>query len=188
MTAALKYDLQSPEEYLLHEESGEVRHEYLGGMVYAMAGSSDDHSIIAGNIFAEIRQKLRGGPCKIFIGDMKARLLIGTRDVFYYPDVLVTCDPRDTEKYFKRFPKLIIEVLSETTANTDRREKLWNYTQMESLEEYVLIAQDEVEVTVFRRASHWEAETEVISSKQMDLRLKSLDLAIPLKAIYDGVL
>jgi Uma2 family endonuclease len=174
MTAALKSDLLSPDEYLSREQSGEVRHEYLGGMIYAMAGSSEAHNLIAGNIFSELRQKLRGGPCKIFIGDMKARLLFGSRDVFYYPDVMVSCDSRDKDKYFKRFPKIIIEVLSETTEQTDRREKLWNYTQMDSLEEYVLVAQDKVEVTIFRRDTQWDAET--LSNKDDEAELRSVGL------------
>jgi Uma2 family endonuclease len=172
-------------DYLDGERSSELRHEYLGGMVYAMAGASDAHNTIAGNVFAELRTRLRGAGCRAFIGDMKAHIVIGGRDVFYYPDVMVTCDARDTKPYFKEFPKLIIEVLSETTESTDRREKFWNYTQIESLEEYILVAQDKREVTVFRRAKNWDAE--ILGAADQQLTISSLNLQLPLNAIYEGV-
>lgn len=73
-------------------------------------------------------------------------------------DLIVTCDPRDTERYFKRFPKVLIEVLPPDTERIDRREKFSSYTQIESLEEYILVAQDQMEVTIFRRANNWRPE------------------------------
>jgi Uma2 family endonuclease len=113
------------------------------------------------------------------------RLHIAGRDVFYYPDLMVTCDPRDTHRLFKSYPKVIIEVLSESTENTDRREKFWNYIQLESMEEYVLVAQDKVEVTIFRRATDWNPET--LEDCQQELELRSLNLKLPVSAIYERV-
>jgi len=185
MDTALETEFLTVEEYLSGEAHRETRHEYLGGMVYAMAGTSDAHNIIAGSFFAEFRNHLRGGPCRAFIADVKARLFLSSRDVFYYPDVMVTCDPRDSDRYFKRYPKVIVEVLSEGTEGTDRREKFWNYTQIESLEEYILAAQDKIEITLFRRANQWKPE--VFSQPDQDLELASLNFKLPLGTIYDGV-
>jgi Uma2 family endonuclease len=98
----------------------------------------------------------------------------------------VTCDPRDTERYFKTFPKVLIEVLSPDTERIDRREKFSSYTQIESLEEYILVAQDQTEVTVFRRAKNWRPE--VANQPQQQLRIESLDFTLSLSAIYDSSL
>jgi len=185
MQVAPAIELLRVEDYLAGEQSSELRHEYLGGMVYAMAGASDAHNTIALNLAAELRSSLRGGSGRTFIGDMKAHIVIGGRDVFYYPDVMVTCDARDTKPYFKEFPKLIVEVLSETTENTDRREKFWNYTQIESLQEYILIAQDKREVTIFQRDKNWDAQ--ILGESDQQLTITSLNLQLPLNAIYEGV-
>jgi Uma2 family endonuclease len=173
------------EEYLTGERQSDIRHEYLGGAVYAMAGASRDHNIAAGNIFSALHTHLRGKPCQVFMADIKVRLQIGIDDIFYYPDVLVTCDPRDTDRYFSRFPKVLIEVLSPETERTDRREKFLSYTQIETLEEYVLVAQDKIAVTVFRRANEWQPA--IANKPDLQLRLPSLEFAIPLNAVYEGV-
>lgn len=174
----------SMEDYLAGEQTTETRHEYLGGMVFAMAGASDAHNTISLNLAAELRNALRGRPCRAFIGDMKVHFVIQRRDLFYYPDVFVTCDPRDTQPYFKEYPKVIFEVLSETTEPTDRREKFWNYTQIDSLQEYILVAQDKREVTIFRRSADWEGE---IIQGEKSLELVSLKLKLRLADIYQGV-
>jgi Uma2 family endonuclease len=174
------------EEYLAGEPAGEVRHEYLGGVVYAMARASIEHNIISGNIYSSLRSHLGGKPCGAFMADVKLRLsLFDDDDVFYYPDVMVACDPRDTDKFYKRFPKVLIEVMSESTERIDRREKRWSYQQIETLEEYVLVAQDRMEVTVFRRANQWRAE--VLSKPDQALALASLEFSLPLSGVYEGV-
>src|SRR6266853_4705061 len=106
-------------------------------------------------------------------------------EIFYYTDVMVACDPRDTVRYFKRYPKVLVEVLSESTEVIDRREKFLSYRQIETLEEYVLVAQDKMEVTVFRRANHWQPE--VLRLPEQVLRLQSLTFSLPLKEVYEGV-
>jgi Uma2 family endonuclease len=110
---------------------------------------------------------------------------VSNKEVFYYPDVMVTCDPRDPAPLFKEYPKVIVEVLSESTEGTDRREKFWNYIQIESLEEYVLAAQDKMEVTLFRRSNHWKPE--VLRAAGEELELSSLKLTLSLSSIYEGV-
>jgi Uma2 family endonuclease len=185
MNTALEVEFLTVEDYLSGEEDSQIRHEYIDGRVYAMAGTSDEHNTIAGNFFAELRAHLRGGPCRVFISDLKARLFVGGKDLFYYPDVMVTCDPRDSDRYFKKYPKLIIEVLSETTERIDRSEKFWSYTQIETLEEYILAAQDKMEVTIFRRPNGWKPE--ILRLPEQEAHLASLDFRICLRAIYEGV-
>jgi Uma2 family endonuclease len=175
----------SVEDYLEGELQSEIRHEYIGGSVYAMAGTSDAHNLIAGNFFAALHFHLRGGACRVFMSELKIRLLIANQDIFYYPDVMVTCDPRDTERYFKQFPKVLIEVLSESTERIDRREKFLSYTGIETLEEYVLAEQDKMEVTIFRRANQWKPE--IFRAPEQTMQLASLDLSLPLHSIYEGV-
>jgi Uma2 family endonuclease len=176
----------SVEDYLAGELKSEIRHEYIGGLVYAMAGTSSEHNIICQNLLIALRSHLRGKPCRVFMESIKLRLRTADEEVFYYPDLIVTCDPRDTERYFTRFPKVIIEVLSPDTERIDRREKFSSYTQIESLEEYILVAQDQTEVTVFRRAGNWRPE--VVNQPQQQVRLESLDFTLSLSAIYDSAL
>lgn len=185
MNTALQADFLRVEDYLGGELHSEIRHEYIGGAVYAMAGTSDEHNLIAGNFFAALHSHLRGGVCKVFFSEVKTRLLIAEEDIFYYPDIMVVCDPRDTDRYFKRFPKVVIEVLSESTERTDRREKFLSYIQIETLEEYVLAAQDKMEVTIFRRANQWKPE--ILRQPEQEARLASLNFSLPLRDVYEGV-
>ncbi len=176
----------SVEDYLARELASEERHEYLDGVVYAMARASVDHNAISLNLASALRSHLRGKPCGAFMTDVKLRLaLFANDDVFYYPDVMVACDPRDTDKFFKRFPKVLLEVMSESTERIDRREKRWSYQQIETLEEYVLVAQDRMEVTLFRRANQWRPE--VLTKQDQTLALASLEFSLPLSGVYEGV-
>jgi Uma2 family endonuclease len=151
----------SPEEYLAWEALADVRHEYINGDVFAMAGSSDDHAAIVGNAYATLRPFVRQcGGCRMFPQDVKARPEGLSR--FYYPDLMVTCDERDRDdRYVKRHYKLIVEVLSESTEGFDRGQKFKDYGRSSSLEEYVLIGQDRMSVDVFRRGDlgRWEMES-----------------------------
>src|SRR5438132_5522959 len=121
------------EDYLAAEQHSDIRHEYIGGNLYAMAGASDRHNLISGNNYAVLHSYLRGKACRVFMSDLKLRTQVAGENIFYYRDLMVVCDPRDTDRFFKRFPKVLIEVLSEATERTDRGEKFLNYTQLESL-------------------------------------------------------
>ena len=137
MIASPKFNYITPDEYLEMEEKSDIKHEYMDGYVYAMAGANDPHVTIASNTFGIIRNHLRGSSCRVYISDMKAR--IDSLNRFYYPDVMVTCDPRDIQaQNQKRYPKLIIEVISKSTEAFDRGDKFADYQQLESLEEYRL--------------------------------------------------
>jgi len=180
----LQADLLSVEDYLEGEQQNELRHEYIGGVAYAMAGGSVAHNLISLAWASALRQHMRGGSCRVFMADVKTHLSILQVDVFYYPDILVTCDSRDTDCYSMRYPKVVIEVFSEATERTDRREKFLSYIQIETLEEYVLAAQDKMEVTIFRRAGQWEPE--VLRRPDQEARLASLNFSLPLRDIYEG--
>lgn len=174
------------EDYLRFEADGPVRHEYIGGTLYAMAGSSEQHHLISMNVANACFNHLRGGPCKTYMADFKVRLRINDEDVFYYPDVMVACGREGVEKYYLRHPKLIVEILSESTEGTDRREKLLSYQQIASLDEYVLVAQDRYEVTLHRRADAWRPL--VLTSPTDTIELRSISLSISVAGIYEGVL
>ncbi|BAU67522.1 hypothetical protein STA3757_49440 (plasmid) [Stanieria sp. NIES-3757] len=174
------------EEYFKLEQNAEIRHEYVAGQIFAMAGASEEHNLIVTNFISLLRPHLRGSSCRAFVSDMKVKVKLPTADIFYYPDLLVTCDPNDSAKYFKTSPKLIVEVLSESTATTDRREKRINYQTLESLEEYVLIAQDEMKVEVYRRDNqdNWTVET---LGKSDNLHLTSVGLSLTMANLYEDV-
>ena len=170
----------SVEEYLKAEEYSEIRHEYIGGQIFAMSGASREHNLIAGNIFARLRTHLRGSSCRTFISDMKVKIQTDNQkvDLFYYPDVVVTCNPTDEERFFLTSPSLIVEVLSPSTEAIDKREKLLNYQKLDSLREYVLVSQDQIQVEIYRQdaQSNWSVQT---LDKGDDLQLKSIDYEIP---------
>ncbi len=172
-------------EYLKCEAAGQERHEYISGSIYAMAGASERHNIIAGNIFNLLSNHLRNGPCRAYIADFKVRLEVNREDIFYYPDVMVGCVRDGVEEYYLRYPKLVIEVLSPSTEATDRREKLINYTQIPTLDEYVIVAQDTKEVLLHRRHEGWKPN--LVNTADALLRFDSLKLSLPLGQIYEGV-
>ena len=142
----------SIEEYLQAEKSSPIKHEYIQGQIYAMAGASDAHVTITANLVALLRNHIRGTGCRLYVADMKAR--IESLDIFYYPDIMVTCDSRDTQfEYFKRYPSLIIEVLSPSTEALDRGDKFSDYQELDTLQEYVLVSQNRQRIDCFRRNS-----------------------------------
>ncbi|MGI9037021.1 MAG: Uma2 family endonuclease [Pyrinomonadaceae bacterium] len=173
----------SIEEYLSGENDGAIRHEYIYGEVYAMASASDRHNQICGNFFVKLFPKFNGSKnCQVFMTDMK---LQADEATFYYPDVFVACDKPDP--YFRREPILIVEVLSSSTENTDRREKLKVYLQIPSLEEYAIAAQDEMRVEIYRKKSDETWQKQILTEAEEVLELKSVELNAALAEIYQGV-
>jgi Uma2 family endonuclease len=173
-------------DYLALEETSAVKHEFIGGEIHAMSGASLAHNKIAGNIYASLRAGLRGGPCQVFMADVKVRLDVARDEIFYYPDVVVSCHPTGTETHVLRFPTVVFEVLSPSTEAIDRREKNSNYRVAQTLEEYVVVAQDRREVTIFRRATGWQGE--VFTAPEARVEFRSVKQAMTLAAIYEGVL
>jgi Uma2 family endonuclease len=175
--------LVSVNDYIEGEPGSEIRHEYIDGQVYAMGGASDRHGLIVGNLFMKLRPATRGTFCQLFIADMKIRLKISGQDIFYYPDLLLSCDPADRETYFRSCPCLIIEVLSESTERIDRREKMLAYQTLPSLQEYVLVAQDDRQVEIYRRRNEWQPEI----VNEGVFHLDCLDLSVSLDGVYEDV-
>ena len=185
MQAASRIEKVSVEEYLALEERSPVRHEFVGGVLYAMAGASDEHIAICVNLVSALRQHLKGTPCRVQVSEGKVRLRAADEDIFYYPDLMVICDPRDQDRYYKRFPKVLIEVLSKSTETIDRREKFLSYRQIETLKEYVLVSQEKMEVTVFERINKWQSQ--ILTNPDQLLRIPSLNFSQPLNEVYDGL-
>ncbi|MFN0122786.1 MAG: Uma2 family endonuclease [Blastocatellia bacterium] len=167
-------------EYLASEQDAAARHEYVNGQAHAMAGASDRHNRIAGNIYARLLTHLGAGPCEPFMSDMKVRV---DDTLFYYPDVVVTCDEAPRDPYFRTQPRLVFEVLSPTTARVDLLEKLLAYRNTPGLLEYVIVSQDEMRVTVHRRtADGWRDET--FDQPGAEIRFESVGLSMRVSEIY----
>lgn len=170
-------------EYLEGEKDSQIRHEYVDGHVYAMAGASDRHNRIALNIASRLNDHLGSGPCETFISDMKVKV---DEVTYYYPDVMVSCDPAGSDAYSRFQPVLIVEVTSPTTERIDHHEKLLAYRKIESLNEYVLVAQDQMRVEVHRRCNNdWQIES--LTRPDDLLKLESAGISMTLEDIYRNV-
>lgn len=135
INAAQAFTEISITDYLEGERESDVRHEYLYGQVYAMAGASPNHNIIVGNIQTALNLSLSKSPCIVYASDMKLR---AAEHIFYYPDIMVVCE-NDLESYYQDKPCVIVEVLSESTARKDKYEKLFVYQNIPSLQLYLLV-------------------------------------------------
>jgi Uma2 family endonuclease len=186
MIASPQNNYLSSEEYLQLEEKSDIKHEYIDGEIYAMAGATDAHVTIALNLASTLRNHLRGSDCRVYISDMKAR--IEKRDRFFYPDVMVTCDRRDRENStYKQYPTLIVEVLSDSTEAFDRGDKFAEYQTLDSLQEYVLINSKRQRVECFRRNNEGLWVLESYTSDNNDYRLKSIDFKGGISMLYEDV-
>lgn len=186
MIASPQQPYLTPEQYLQMEAQSPVKHEYIDGQIYAMAGASDPHVTIALNLATLLRSHVRGSGCRIYISDMKVRIEALNR--FYYPDVLVSCDERDREMLtYKRFPNLIVEVLSDSTEAFDRGDKFADYQTLESLREYVLINTKRQRVECFRRKDEGLWILQFYTPEQTSFRLDSIGFEGTLDALYEDV-
>lgn len=175
----------SETEYLALEAQSAVRHELVGGQIYAMAGASARHNRIALNLATHLNLESRGSDCQVFISDMKLRA--DDYPSYYYPDVMLVCDPSDNDALVKTRPCLLAEVLSPATEATDRREKLIAYRRLSSLREYLLLSQDEPSIEIYRRRGVADWVVETLGSEDI-LRLECLCVEIPVAELYRGIL
>ena len=176
----------SPEEYLEGERVSPIKHEYRRGHVYAMTGAKKPHIIIASNLIRLLGTHLLNTQCLVLSSDIKVRL--EEANCYYYPDVAVTCDERDTSTTddFILYPSLVVEVLSPSTAAFDRGDKFADYQTSRSLQEYVLITQSEIKIECFRvnAEGNWVSQT----YRQGDeLELMSIDFRCPSAQVYHKV-
>ncbi len=179
-----KYVDSTIDEYLQFDLESLVRYEYIAGQIYPVLGDSHNLKFIAENLFARLRTQLYGTDCQVFSSDMKVR--IESMNAFYYPEVSVVKDSQDREIYFKSHPCLIAEVISPTTERIDRNEKLFNYRQIPSLQEYILVHQSEAKVEVYRKVyqNNWLLET---LTQDSILKLHSVNIEITMAEIYEDV-
>ncbi|KAA6187065.1 Uma2 family endonuclease [Thiohalocapsa marina] len=173
------------ETYLQGELESEIRHEYVAGEVFAMGGAAEAHNRISLNLAFHLRAASRGTPCGVFISDMKVR--VQEHDAFYYPDVLLTCDPHDAHPLYKTSPCLLVEVLSASTEVRDRREKLLAYRSLASLRDYLLVAQDQRRVERYRHREDGDWVYEVFEAGTLHLGCDALAVDISMDDIYEDV-
>lgn len=144
-------------DYLVWEESQSERHEFVGGVAYAMTGGKQAHHDVTANAFSELR-RLFGGHCRVYSQGFKVRVRLGLDDRAYYPDVFVTCRPGSPDALYNEHPCLVVEVLSDSTKRVDLGEKLESYTRLESLANYLVIDPMRAVVRVWRRSTGWQEE------------------------------
>lgn len=182
---APQYRFDAPA-YLDWEKQQAQKHEYLDGEVFAMAGASDAHVTLALNLAVALRAHLRGGPCSVFISDMKLR--VEADNAYFYPDVFVTCDPADrAQAQHKSAPTLVAEMLSPSTSAYDRGAKFAAYRKLPSLREYVLIDPERSSVDLFRRNEDGQWVLFPHEASDDLLELASVGLSLPLAQLYEDV-
>ena len=189
MTTAIKPEAQaSVEDYLVGEQSTEIKHEYLGGQVVAMGGASDRHGLIAGSLYAALLPAARRKGCQLFIADMKVRVDHDGDSYFYYPDLLLSCQPGNKESpYYRSSPCLLVEVLSPSTERIDSREKLFAYRLLPSLREYLLLRQDRAQADLYQLGDEGRWQHQVFTQPDEVLALRCLDVAVSLRDVYADV-
>ena len=186
MIAAPQDSFLTPEAYLQLEAASDIKHEYLDGEIYAMAGATDTHVTIALNMAVLLRGHLRGSNCRVYISDMKVK--IETKNRFFYPDVMVTCDTQDRENStYKQFPRLIIEVLSDSTEAFDRGDKFADYQSLPSLQEYVLINTRKARIECFRRTEEGLWLLQFYELEDSQFALTSVDFTGQISDVYEQV-
>jgi Uma2 family endonuclease len=172
------------EEYLELEEADGVRYEYVAGQIFAMSSPLLRHEAITTNLLVHFQHQLQGGPCRAWSSHTAVRLQVNREDVFYIPDVMIACGPltdKVLDESYLTNPRVVVEVLSASTETIDRREKALNYRHLPSLEEYLLVAQRSMEVTVFRRSEDWiprvlTAPDEVFESRAVEVKMTLADI------------
>ena len=171
----------SVEDYLAGEVLSGVKHEYVDGLAYAMAGGSVNHNLIGGNVYRLLSNHLLDKACTPFMADM---LLRTTQTRFRYPDVAVFCDEFSGEESYLDNPVLLVEVLSRSTRQSDKGSKLTEYLALPSLQEYMLIEQDFVEIQLLRRRNNWRLESYYLGQT---ITLESVGTMLPVEDIYHKV-
>lgn len=177
----------TPEQYLALEREAERKSEYFNGEIFAIAGASQQHNLITTNVVRELSTQLRSQPCQTYSSDMRVK--VSENGLYTYPDVVVVCgEPRfeDGHRDTLLNPTVIIEVLSPSTEDYDRGRKFANYRRLESVTDYVLIAQDEIRVEHFVRQGEQWVLSEVNDPNGI-IPLTSIGGSLTLRDIYEKV-
>lgn len=187
-TALQQKRYYTPEEYLEMERAASVKSEYLNGMIYAMAGSTPEHSAITANVTGVAFAALADKPCQVYTSDLKVRT--APQGLYAYPDLTIVCgEPQfhDEKRDVLINPIVIIEVLSESTEAYDRGRKFQQYRQLESLKDYLLIAQDAPYVELYSRQPDDTWVLRTVSGLEATVSLPSIGCTLPLSGIYRNV-
>ncbi len=186
MTAAEQLRRISEADYLAGELTSRVKHEYLGGVVHAMAGAGNQHNRIATNVVSTLHRRLRGYPCEAFNSDTKVRIRLASQIRYYYPDASVVCRPNPPEDSFHDEPVLVVEVLSPSTRRVDMTEKQEAYLAIPSLLVYLLVEQDSALATLYRRTSCGFVAG-VFSGLDAIVPLPEIGIDLPLADVFERV-
>jgi Uma2 family endonuclease len=185
---ALPKKFMTPEEYLDFERASQTKHEYFAGEIFAMAGASENHNLIVMSAGANLYAQLRKRPCKAYASDMRVK----TRStvLYTYPDISVVCgEPQfeDAEVDTLLNPTVIIEVLSPSTESYDRGKKFQHYRTLESLQEYLLIAQDEPHIEHYVRQPDHQWLLSEAQGMEASLELPFIECTLALADVYEKV-
>jgi Uma2 family endonuclease len=186
MSAAREFQYVTVGDYLAGEFESQVKHEYLGGIVYAMAGGRNVHNLIASNFLGELRERLRGKSCRPYNSNTKIRVHLPTQVRFYYPDGSVICRPNPANDSFQDQPTVVAEVISKRTRRVDEGEKKDAYLTIPSLAVYLLVEQDLPAVTAYRRTEHGFIR-EDYRGMEASIPLGEIGAELPLAELYGGV-
>lgn len=184
MSTADQLSQVSVEQYLRDELASPVKHEYLGGVVYAMSGGTNRHSLVSTNVTTALSSRLRGKPCRAFNSDTKIRIRLPGHTRFYYPDASVICRPNSLDQVFQDHPALIVEVLSPSTSRADLSEKKDAYLSLPSLEIYLVIEPEKQSIIAFRRRE--EGFVREVWREGQILPLPELEIEIPVSDFFEG--
>jgi Uma2 family endonuclease len=183
--ASLPKHYVSPKEYLALERKAEFKSEYIDGVVYALAGGTERHGLLAANIIIALGVQLRSSSCRVYTSDVKVSTVNLQR--FFYPDLSVVCGETefaDDQKDVILNPILIVEVSSESTAAYDRGKKFLSYQQIDSLQEYLLVSQDEVLIEGYTRQGNDTWLYTKVTDLEGGLALPSVNCTLALKDVY----
>lgn len=179
-------ELITRDEFLDLEDPDLNRYEFVNGIIRLMSGPSVAHCRIVQNVYVALHDHLRGGPCVPFCTGGNVKLSPGTDEIVYKPDVFVSCDQSTWDEKSIPNPKFVVEVLSPSTEQIDRKEKAVNYRRTPSMEEYVIASQQRAELTIYRRTARWLPE--IVSGVGAIAEFRSFGLSVPLTMIYEDVL
>jgi Uma2 family endonuclease len=174
----------SVEEYIAFEETSETRHEYINGKLYEIPGTTDFHNLICGSIYMMLRQLFKRTATRVFQENIKVRIK-NDKD-YTYPDVFVTGDERDADsRHIKRYPSLIIEVLSDKTRVYDKTDKFIRYQNIDSLQYYLTVEPEKTLVECYSKQADGSWEVETFTQKSEVVALNLLNIQLPLCDIYE---
>lgn len=180
MSTAKKLNI-SEKDYLLGERQSDIKHQFINGAVYAMAGGTKDHNTICGNIFGEWRQQLKGQACRPFFADV----MVKAASHYFYPDVMLVCGSHEQDnERLVHAPAIVVEVLSSSTRINDLTLKKIAYLNLPSLQEYWLVEQDRCEIEVFRRSENWASTYYVVGDTIIS---DVVGVSLTVADIYEGI-